>query len=59
MEYLLKDQLLKEEDKIYKKWASQFKEKNNYIYVKEWWLISRYELPWILSIFYDNPTLAY
>ncbi len=44
---------------MYEKWASQFKEQNNHIYVKERKLIPRYELSWILSIFYNNPTLAH
>ncbi len=35
LEYLLKGQLLKEEDETYKKWVSQFREQNNHIYVKE------------------------
>ncbi len=35
LEYLLKGQLLKEANKIYEKWVSQFREQNNHIYVKE------------------------
>ena len=35
LEYLLNGQLLKEVDETYEKWASQFREQNNYIYVKE------------------------
>ncbi len=27
--------------------------------MKEWWLIPRYKLSWILSMFYDNPTSAH
>ena len=35
LEYLLKGQLSKEVDETYKKWASQFREQNNHIYVEE------------------------
>src|SRR6266498_1214622 len=59
LEYLLKGQLLKGVDETYEKWASQFREQNNYIYVKEQQLVSHYELFWILSMFYDNPTSAH
>ncbi len=35
LEYLLNGQLSKEADETYEKWASQFKEQNNHIYVEE------------------------
>ena len=35
LEYLLNGQLPKEADEIYEKWASQFREQNNHIYVEE------------------------
>ncbi len=35
LKYLLKGQLPKEMDETYEKWASQFKEQNNHIYVEE------------------------
>ncbi len=35
LEYLLKEQLLKETDETYEKWASQFRKQNNHIYVEE------------------------
>ncbi len=35
LEYLLKGQLPKEADETYEKQASQFREQNNHIYVKE------------------------
>ena len=35
LEYLLKGQLPKKADKTYEKWASQFREQSNHIYVKE------------------------
>ncbi len=35
LEYLFKRQLLKEADEMYEKWASQFREQNNHIYVEE------------------------
>ncbi len=44
LEYLLKRQLLKEVNEIYKKWISQFRKQNNYIYVKERQLVPQYEL---------------
>ena len=56
MEYLLNRQLPKEADEAYRKWASQFREQNNHIYVEERRLVPRYELSWILSMFHDNPT---
>ncbi len=59
LEYLLKGQLSKEADETYEKWASQFREQNNHIYVEEQWLVPRYKLSWILSMFHDNPTLAH
>ncbi len=59
MEYLLNRQLPKEADEAYRKWASQFREQNNHIYVEERWLVPRYELSWILSMFHDNPTSAH
>src|SRR6266498_3293595 len=59
LEYLLIGQLPKEVDETYEKWASQFREKSNHIYVKERQLVPRYELSWILSMFHDNPTLAH
>ena len=59
LEYLLKGQLLKEANKIYEKWVSQFREQNNHIYVKEWRLIPQYKLSWILNMFYNNLTLAH
>ncbi len=59
LDYLLKGQLLKEEDETYEKWASQFREQNNHIYMEEWRLVPCYELYWILSIFHDNPTSAH
>ncbi len=59
LEYLFNGQLSKEADETYEKWASQFREQNNHIYVKEWQLVTRYELSWILSMFHDNPTSAH
>ncbi len=59
LEYLLSRQLSKEADETYEKWASQFREQNNHIYVEERWLVPRYELSWILSMFHDNPTSAH
>ena len=59
LEYLLNGQLPKEADETYGKWASQFREKSNHIYVEEWRLVPRYELSWILSMFHDNPTSAH
>src|SRR6266498_5932907 len=56
LEYLLKEQLSKEANETYEKWASQFRKQNNHIYVKERRLVPRYELSWILSIFHNNPT---
>ncbi len=35
LEYLLTGQLPKEANETYKKWARQFREQNNHIYVKE------------------------
>ncbi len=35
LEYLLKEQLPKEVDETYEKWASQFREQSNHIYVKK------------------------
>ena len=35
LEYLLTGQLSKEADETYEKWASQFREQNNHIYVEE------------------------
>ncbi len=59
LEYLLNRQLPKDTDRTYEKWASQFREQNNHIYVEERRLIPRYKLSWILSMFYDNPTSAH
>ena len=59
LEYLLEGQLPKKADKTYEKWASQFREQNNHIYVEERRFVPRYKLSWILSIFHDNPTLAH
>src|SRR6266540_2618734 len=59
LEYLLTGQLPKEADETYEKWASQFREQNNHIYVEERRLVPRYELSWILSMFHDNPTSAH
>src|SRR6266536_5704407 len=59
LEYLLNGQLPKEADETYEKWASQFREQSNHIYVEERRLVSRYELSWILSMFHDNPTSAH
>ena len=59
MEYLLNGQLSKEMDETYEKWASQFREQSNHIYVEERRLVSRYEFSWILSMFHDNPTSAH
>src|SRR6266498_2806579 len=59
LEYLLTRSLPKEADETYEKWASQFREQNNHIYVKERRLVPRYEFSWILSMFYDNPTSAH
>ncbi len=59
MEYLLTGQLPKEADETYEKWASQFREQNNHIYVEERRLVPRYKLSWILNMFHDNPTLAH
>jgi len=59
LEYLLKGQLSKEADETYEKWASQFREQNNHIYVEERQLIPHYKLSWILSTFHDNPTLTH
>src|SRR6266540_3984664 len=59
LDYLLKGQLSKEKDEIYEKWASQFREQNNHIYVEERRLVPCYELSWILSMFHDNPTSAH
>ena len=44
LEYLLIGQLPKEVDETYEKWASQFKEQNNYIYVEERRFVPCYEL---------------
>ena len=59
LDYLLKGQLSQGADEPYEKWASQFREQNNHIYVEERQLVPRYELSWILSMFHDNPTSAY
>ena len=59
LKYLLTGQLPKGADKTYEKWASQFREQSNHIYVEERWLVPRYKLSWILSMFHDNPTLAH
>src|SRR6266542_2963936 len=59
LEYLLNGQLLKEADETYEKWASQFSEQNNHIYIEERRLVPRYKLSWILSIFHDNLTSAH
>src|SRR6266498_3239154 len=59
LKYLLTGQLPKEEGETYEKWASQFREQNNYIYVKERRLVPCYKLSWILSMFHDNPTSAH
>ena len=59
LKYLLNGHLLKKADETYEKWASQFREQNNHIYVKERQLIPRYELSWILSMFHDNPISAH
>ena len=56
LEYLLTGELSKEADETYEKWASQFKEQNNHIYVEERRFVPRYELFWILSMFHDNST---
>ncbi len=44
LEYLLNGQLPKEADGTYEKWASQFREQNNHIYVEERRLVPRYKL---------------
>ena len=44
LDYLLKGQLLKEADETYEKWASQFREQNNHIYIEEWWFVFHYKL---------------
>ncbi len=59
LEYLLKGQLPKEADETYEKWASQFREQNNHIYVEKRRLVPHYKLSWILSMFHDNPTWAH
>src|SRR6266540_4248612 len=59
LEYLLNGQLPKEADETYEKWASQFREQSNHIYVEERRLVPHYELSWILSMFHDNPTSAH
>ncbi len=35
LEYLLKEQLSKEANETYEKWASQFRKQNNHIYVEK------------------------
>ncbi len=44
LEYLLNRQLSKEADETYIKWASQFREQNNHIYMEERRLVSHYKL---------------
>ena len=43
LKYLKTKQVSKDADENYKKWAAQFKEKFNHIYVKERRLILEYE----------------
>ena len=50
LEYLLNRQLPEKVDETYEKWASQFREQNNHIYVEERRLVPRYELSWILYV---------
>ncbi len=40
----------------YKKWASQFEEKYNYVYKKKWRIVSKGKTEWIMSMFHDNLT---
>ncbi|SRR6266498_414326 len=43
----------------YKKWATQFKEHNNYIYQEGRRVVLAYKTKWIMLMFYDDPTQAY
>ncbi len=43
----------------YKKWATQFKERNDHIYRGDRRVVTAYEIKWIISIFHDNPTQAH
>jgi len=53
----LKNLTLQGED--YEKWATQFREYNNYIYREERRVVPAYEIKWIMSMFHDDPTQAY
>src|SRR6266542_6765401 len=59
LEYLINGQLPKEADGTYEKWARQFREQNNHIYMEERRLVPQYKLSWILSMFHDNRTSAH
>src|SRR6266498_770531 len=59
LKYLLNGQLSEKADETYEKWASQFKEQSNHIYMEKRRLVPQYELSWILSMFHDNPTSAH
>src|SRR6266542_4122410 len=59
LKYLLNGQLSEKADETYEKWASQFREQSNHIYVEKRRLVPRYELYWILSMFHDNSTSAH
>ena len=53
----LKNLIPQEED--YEKWATQFRKCNDHIYRKDRRVMLVYEIKWIMSMFYNNPTQAY
>ncbi len=53
----LKNPTPQEED--YKKWATQFREYNDYIYKEDKRVVSAYETKWIMSMFHDDLTQAH
>ena len=53
----LKNLTPQEED--YEKQTTQFREYNNHIYRGERRVIPVYEIKWIISMFYDDPTQVY
>ena len=55
LKYLKTKKKPEKADGNYEKWAAQFREQLNHIYVDERRLIPEYETTWIMSMFYDNP----
>jgi transposase InsO family protein len=46
-------------DKEDREWAEQFKEIHDHVYKEERRVIPRSEVTWIISMFHDDPTMAY